>query len=413
MSKSRLKIWLISDTVLWKIQTYVVDYFENLISKQSITIEWRFIPWTNIWIELVDAFKSKNPPDIFEVGSTWVATLAELGFLLPLNDFPFRDDFLSEWIYRNSCVKGEKFAVPWYVDLSMLTARKDILDKLKMKSDDLISFEGFINASERIAKSVLNEGTISDILPLGFSFRPEPSLLHNMIPFLWANGWDFPDFSKPPFKIFTDEKAIKTFDFIAKLWKRSLMPKTVAFTNYFIIQDEFFREGRFAFFISHWSPDFIRILGNELDDYKMNYPFTLIQFPAGEGGVFQWGGGSFLCVSAFTREREACYDFLRHFISDNFLKEKIKNEGRFSPYESVFKGTENEILLNVRNLIKKSKSYPVHPLWFSIERFLYQGLSEILWSLADEGEFGEESLNIAKKWDSNLNELFVTKWGVE
>ncbi len=414
MSKSRLKIWLISDSVLWKIQTYVVNYFENLISKFPITIEWRFIPWTNIWHELVNAFKSKNSPDIFEIGSTWVGTLSELGFLLPLDASLFRDDYVSDWLKNNSYVNGEKVAIPWYVDLSILTARKDVLDKLNICVDELKNLYDFAGACEKVGNAVIKEDVVSGVLPVGFSFRPEPSLLHNFIPFFWANGWDFPDFSSKDkeMKIFTNEAAIKTFDYMGRLWQRSLMPKTVAFANNFVIQEEFFREGRFCFFITHWFPDFLRFLGNELEDYRINFPCVILKYPLGEKGSFQWGGGSFLAVSSYTKEKDACYDFLRHFISDNFLKEKIINEGRFPPYENTYSKIDNEILLNIKQLIKTSKTYPVHPMWFLLERFLCQGLSEILWSLLDDGKFGEESLNIANKWDSSINELFFMNWGI-
>jgi ABC-type glycerol-3-phosphate transport system substrate-binding protein len=407
---TKLKIWLISDAVFWRSDIYIVNYFDKLFENEPLTVEWRFIPWSNVWVELVNAFKAGEPPDIFEIGSSWVASLAEMNFLLPLNLDIFRKDYVVDWLERISIYKGKKVAIPWYVDLGMLTARKDILDLFGISTGSLKDWEGFYSSCKKVALNVLKGDSELKILPLGFSYRPEPSLLHNMIPFFWSNGWKFPDLNNPPFKIFSDERAIETFNYLASLWKVSLMPKTIAYTNSFIIQEGFFRGGNFLYFVTHWSPDIIKMLDNRPEMNDIKFPFIVIPYPEGKYGSFQWGGGSYLAVNSKTKSKDACFDFLIHFISDSYLLEKIKVESRFPPYKKVYEKVDIPSLLQVRDLIEKSKTYPSHPLWFIIEKFMTDGMSEILWYLTDVGEVDEEALKIAEKWDSLINEIFTTDW---
>ncbi len=397
MRKNKLKIWLVSESVFWKTQTYVIDYAENLSQKESLTIEWRFIPWINLWNELTLAFKSKNPPDIFEIGSSWISTFVEMNFLSSITK-ELREDYINEWVTKISSFNNERFAVPWYLDLSLLIGRKDILQQSNINYNSF-SFETFFETCKKIGQN---------IPPLGFSLRPEPSLLHNLIPFFWSNGYDFPDFSKGNFRVFTDRTFIDTLLYIANLWYNSKMPKTIGFADYFSIQEAFFREHGFVFFISHWLPEFLNIFNSD----KTLGIFEIFDFPKGSAGSFQWSGGSFLAISSLSEKKEICYEFIRHLISDEFLIQKMKKEGKFSPYTSTYDISEKINLNNIKRLIKNSNTYPSHPLWFSLEKFLYKGLSEILWNLVDNPVFGIEIKNIAEKWDRNLNKLLDIKWGI-
>lgn len=413
MKKSKIKIWLISEAAFWKSEVYTVNYFENLLRKEPLTVEWRFIPWKSVWQELLNAFKSKNPPDIFEIGSSWIGTLAEMGFLMPLSIDIFRKDFVVKWVEDISIYGKERIAIPWYIDLSILTVREDILEKFEIRLEDLKDWDGFLSSCKKISQGRSSKGEDVSILPLGFSFRPEPSLLHNLIPFFWGNGWDFPDFGNRPFRIFTDERAIETFDFLARLWKASSMPKIVAYTNSFIIQEGFFRDGSFFCFVTHWSPDIMKMFQEKADLESIKFPILAIPYPAGRcQSSYQWGGGSFLAVSSNTKEKNACFDFLLHFTSNEYLIEKIKNESRFPPYEGVYEKLELIPLEKIRRLIVSSRTYPQHPMWFSIEKLMVDGMSEILWYLTDYEGFEKGAEKIAEKWDNVINEILSMNWGL-
>lgn len=47
----------------------------------SVALELRVIPWSNAWGEIMRAFKQGEPPDVMQVGSSWMGTLAHLGHL--------------------------------------------------------------------------------------------------------------------------------------------------------------------------------------------------------------------------------------------------------------------------------------------------------------------------------------------
>jgi multiple sugar transport system substrate-binding protein len=90
------------------------------------------IPWSAAHEKLLTAFVGDTMPDVFQVGTTWLAEFAALNAAEPLNDRIERsrvvvaDDYFPG-VVDASTVGSALFGVPWYVDTRLLFYRTDML----------------------------------------------------------------------------------------------------------------------------------------------------------------------------------------------------------------------------------------------------------------------------------------------
>jgi multiple sugar transport system substrate-binding protein len=90
------------------------------------------LPWTAAHAKLLTAVAGDSTPDLCQLGNTWVAELADLGALRPLDGelshseaIPEADYFPGIW--RTNRIGARQYGVPWYVDTRLLFYRKDIV----------------------------------------------------------------------------------------------------------------------------------------------------------------------------------------------------------------------------------------------------------------------------------------------
>jgi len=89
------------------------------------------LPFSAAHEKLLTAFAGDSTPDIAQLGNTWIAELAALGALEPLQPWvdaiglPSADYF--EGVWRTNLIGGQLYGVPWYVDTRLLFYRRDLL----------------------------------------------------------------------------------------------------------------------------------------------------------------------------------------------------------------------------------------------------------------------------------------------
>ncbi|MGH7790622.1 MAG: extracellular solute-binding protein, partial [Candidatus Binatia bacterium] len=89
------------------------------------------VPWSAAHEKLLTAYVGDAMPDVFQVGTTWIAELVALGAVAPLDQRlasvpALRDDTFAGIAAANA-VAGVAYAVPWYVDTRLLFYRTDRL----------------------------------------------------------------------------------------------------------------------------------------------------------------------------------------------------------------------------------------------------------------------------------------------
>jgi len=89
------------------------------------------LPWSAAHEKLLTAFAGDATPDIAQLGNTWIAELAALGALQPLDaaaaGLDPADHF--EGIWRTNLVGGQLLGLPWYIDTRVMFYRRDLFER--------------------------------------------------------------------------------------------------------------------------------------------------------------------------------------------------------------------------------------------------------------------------------------------
>ena len=90
------------------------------------------IPWTAAHEKLVTGFVGGSPPDLAQLGNTWIPEFAAIGALEPLEARVSGSRAISpgdyfEGIWKTNLFDGAPYGIPWYVDTRVLFYRRDLL----------------------------------------------------------------------------------------------------------------------------------------------------------------------------------------------------------------------------------------------------------------------------------------------
>jgi multiple sugar transport system substrate-binding protein len=123
----RLKLWGLGRE--GEVVAELIPEFER--RHPGIEVDVQQIPWSAAHEKLLTAFVGDASPDVAQIGNTWVAELAELRALRPLDeavagtpDFAAGDFFPGA--LASNRVDGTLFGIPWYVDTRVVFYRKDL-----------------------------------------------------------------------------------------------------------------------------------------------------------------------------------------------------------------------------------------------------------------------------------------------
>jgi len=90
------------------------------------------IPWTSAHEKLLTAVVGKAPPDVAQLGNTWLPEFAAIGALenlsasLASSRAVSPDDYFSG-VWQTNLFEGALYGIPWYVDTRVLFYRADLL----------------------------------------------------------------------------------------------------------------------------------------------------------------------------------------------------------------------------------------------------------------------------------------------
>ncbi|MFH1783567.1 MAG: extracellular solute-binding protein, partial [bacterium] len=142
-----------------KIAKHLMKEEERIFKERipDIDVEVTLIPWRDAWESIINSANEAKGPDVIQVGSTWSATLADLGVLKDITREVFdgnvnRDIFVpAAW---GSCYfPGDPdriSSLPWFVDIRAMYYRSDIFSKMKIPSDGLNTWGSFENICKQL-----------------------------------------------------------------------------------------------------------------------------------------------------------------------------------------------------------------------------------------------------------------------
>ncbi|MBN1302522.1 MAG: extracellular solute-binding protein [Melioribacteraceae bacterium] len=298
---------------------------------------WKFS--TNERKELLTrALRSKSERiDIFAVDLIWASRFAKwcepIELLSPQNDYK---EFLN-YSLESCIVDGKLYALPLYVDISIMYYREDLLSK--------------IPDSEKVISKLKNSISWEEFIELAKYFDKEKNPFY-LFPaddyeglicsyFELILGQDINFFDNPAFDI-NSETPKKSLQLLVDLVnKYSVSPQIVSqyreqkCYEYFLTYNGVFLRG--------W-PSFVKDNKNMMHDYNIEQYVKKAPLPhfngKRTGSVF---GGWNLMISQYSQHKEEAFKFLQYLTSEE-AQEIMHNEGGYLPVLSVF--YEDSIYLN-------------------------------------------------------------------
>lgn len=384
-----------------------------------VHISWRFVPWNRAWHELTTAFKRRDSPDVFQIGSTWGGTMARLGRLLPPPESIIDRPVAADWIREISLFNGKQFVTPWVCDCSLLVARSDILKRHGLRPEHLSTWDGFLAACQQIGAAA--DDGLSDSqrpVPIGFSCRPDQGTIHHLSPWWFSGGWRFDDFHHPPVRFLSHPSIQPGIEYLYQLLRTNKAAERYAHMGPFQIRRLFYQEGALAFFCSYWASEVRRVLfGGYGLGYEHRFPVDAMRVPVGPGGSVGHGGASMLGVSSHTAYPEEAWAIVEYMTSDEFFRvwteatgEPPAHLGEF--WEGTAGRTREQIAFVrlMRDALQAAHTFPPHSIWRSVEQAISDGLGLMLLRLLHRGPDDAEVWETAMKTDARVNTFLRFAW---
>lgn len=380
MKKTDLKVWVMNnkgyDTP--HIMETEITAFQNL--HPDVTIEFSVLSWSQAWQRIIAAVKSKQTPDIFQIGNTWIGTLAALHALLNIADRVSKDKFKekfvsSTWASCESKVLEGVYAIPWFVDVRVLYYRKDALKKKGLSELCLSTWESFERTCGQINGLELEGGQIA---ALGVPVLKDQGLVHSVASWLWSAGGDFLS-SDGKRATFHNREAFEGIRFYFNLIQKGYAPlPDKAFTGG-TVADFFFLHKFYGFiFEGSWAtsvylPNFFDVSSSaNKSSAKEEYGITLV--PSGPAGRFTFCGGSNLAISNFSTHPDESWEFIKFLTSDESQLRHCEAIGMLPSVAealgTLFKQETPDSKILKDSYQKFGRGYPQVPLWASIEMIL-------------------------------------------
>ena len=260
------------------------------------------VPWTAAHEKLLTGFVGGAPPDLAQLGNTWIPEFAAIGALEPLETRIAGSRALApadyfEGIWKTNAFAGATYGIPWYVDTRVLFYRSDLLKAAGYEQMPR-TWSGWREAMLKI-RGVQRGSRYAILLPTSEWEQVTIFGLQKRSPLLQA-GDTRGAFGQPPFA--------EAADWYVGLYRDGLAP-IVSYTQLGNPYQEFSR-GYIAMWITGpWNlGEFRRRLAPELQDTWMTSP---VPAPDGEEWPgYSLAGGSSLAVFRASKQKDAAWRFI-------------------------------------------------------------------------------------------------------
>ncbi len=259
----------------------------------GVTVITQAIPWDAAHEKLLTSVVGKLPPDLCQMGTTWMAEFATLKSLEPLEDYGSKSSVANrekffEGSWNTAIVKNRLYGIPWYVDTRVLFYRKDLLGEVGFPNAPQ-TWEELKTACQRLSKDQDGDGKI-DHYGISLPIRGWGVFL----PFAWQNEADI-------FKV-TDPKFKETLDFYVSFFKENLTPiGRGADVDLF----QAFRTGFYPMFIS--GPWLVELVSKELPELEGKWSVAVLPKKVKRTSFV---GGSNLVIFKDAKEKELAWKFI-------------------------------------------------------------------------------------------------------
>ncbi|HIQ00234.1 TPA: extracellular solute-binding protein [Candidatus Bipolaricaulota bacterium] len=179
----------------WMIPLYEAETLYNRAHPSSpIHIEVRAVGRPRLRDELILAVAAGVAPDIALIDSVWLAELAHLKFLIPIDEAApgwaeeFETDLLPGILQSNHHADGHLYGVQTEASASVIWYRRDLLAKVGLKG--LASWADLLEAGHRLKRARRRLGISQYPIAFCGGMRGGETTTYQLLPLVWAVGED-------------------------------------------------------------------------------------------------------------------------------------------------------------------------------------------------------------------------------
>jgi len=348
------------------LETMAIE-FQKIEPKIKVRIQ--SIPWDVGHEKIITAIIGNIPPDICQIGTTWMSEFVAMDALLPLDelvdsspDIKFSHFFDGALM---SCKFGGKhYALPWYVDVRLYYYRKDLLasygyDKFPATWRE---FREMLKKITELKKARGEKGYAAS-LPTNEPF-PFLSLL-------WQSGGDLID-AEGKKSVVNSPEGLETLKYMKAAFDEGHAPfidNTELFTA--------FESGYYPLFYSGpWS---MFDLDKDMPGLKGKWATAVC--PENKSRL-SFIGGSDLAIFKFSKNKEAAFKFLKFMGSAAAQAQCYKMTHNLPSNRKAWEIdeiTSYPPLAAFAKQLEETRTPPNVPEWTQISDLLYETLAEMLY----------------------------------
>lgn len=352
-----------------------IDALQSILAQfeaeKHIHVNLQPMSWEAGWAELVQFALHGNGPDVSEIGSTWVGSLAAMNALRPFNvreiaTVSGRYAFLHpSWQSGYLTGEPEMWAIPWLSNVRLMFYRRDLFQQAGL--DEQTAFQSPIQLDQTLARLQAAGVAIPFVMPTANALN----ILHTAAAWVWGAGGSF---SNAGSKLtgFNSPQAYAGFRAYFDLQRHLTPPARGLDTD---DAESLFLNGQAAITIS--DPGLVYVIRHgaaapEVVDHAR------AALPPGVPFV----GGSNLIVWKHTHHEKEAIELI-HYLTKRSVQTAYSAHARSLPVRLDSLGDQpfsiDPMYKPMVEALKIGRSYRVNRLWGLVEKKLFNELNQI-WS---------------------------------
>jgi multiple sugar transport system substrate-binding protein len=342
----------------------VLDRFNR--EHPDIVVQVEQLTWQSGREKIVAAIAAGRPPDLCEIGSTFLPGLVADSTLIDLTDsIPDLVPALRGW--KVAQYRGRAYAVPWMLGTRALYVNADLMKRAGLSPGERpATWASFARAVQRI------DAIDPETKGFGMNSGEREVLFKKFMPFAWGNGGDILD-STLTRSVVASPQNIEALRFYLSLKPHSLLDRQE-------MLDESFTRGRLGFTIS--GPWMLRKV--PLSAPQLNFEPVLMPRPAeGKGTPASFAGAEVLGIFRGSKDKADALTLARFLVrEENAMPIYIATGNAFPAAVSAEQDTyfvshpRDKVFVEQ---LEYAVAPPVHPRWVEIEEILNGELEEAIY----------------------------------
>jgi multiple sugar transport system substrate-binding protein len=343
----------------------------------GIDVQVEILDWASALNKITTAANSGTGPDVFQLGTTYTASISETGSLLPLDGLLAQKGGDSIFVpairpYMQPLNADNVTSFPWFVDVRPIFYRTDVLAKAGLKPEEMFSTWDSYSAGLRKIRDAKIAIDGQRVEPLGLAGKNDWNVVHNIYPWIVGNGGGIVN-NLGDSVLIDDERSIQGVLTFVKLIRDGLTPKAYLEKNTAQVSAEF-DEGR----IATWQETSSKLVylerpaemgGASSSLAAKNFATALP--PAGPAGRKLFIGGSNLAIFKSSKNQEAALKLIAFLTTDpdailDFCKASGMAPALSKVYENPYFAKDPNRKL-FKELAAAGDPYPAVPYWGELE----------------------------------------------